>query len=366
MARRLVRPPGGSRVFDNLLGNREYCPLIRRTEKLNADLKKNLTERAQALVARVEPAVLKRAIHYLFTKETKSSFAIEGEAPSKDRTERFVSALMRADKFDPTNKQSFIELQNVIVDPRYAQKDWRDIQVYIGETLPDYSQDVHFVCSRPQDVSSLMAGWMQMMGRLLATDSGVHPVCLAAAGAFGFVFVHPFVDGNGRIHRFLVHNVLSRMNFTPKGVLFPISAAMLRDMAAYDRVLAAFSDAIHPFIDYKMHPEQRMTVSNDTAELYRYFDATVQTEYLFDCIEDTITRDLKTEIGFLKFFDGAIRSVMEIADMPNQRASLLVRLIHQNNGKLSRGKRPQFAELSDEEISQIESAIQTANENILD
>jgi hypothetical protein len=109
-----------------------------------------------------------------------------------------------------------------------------------------------------------------------------------------------------------------------------------------------------------------MTVSNDTAELYRYFDATVQTEYLFDCIEDTITRDLKTEIGFLKFFDGAIRSIMEIADMPNQRASLLVRLIHQNNGKLSRGKRPQFAELSDEEISQIESAIQTANENVLD
>jgi Fic family protein len=354
------------RVFDNLLGNPAYCPLIRRTEKLNADLKKNLTERAQALVSGVEPAVLKSAIHYLFTKETKSSFAIEGEAPSKDRTERFVTALMRADKFDPTNKQSFIELQNMIVDPRYAQKDWRDIQVYVGETLPDYSQDVHFVCPRPQDVSSLMAGWMQMMGRLLEAGSGVHPVCLAAAGGFGFVFAHPFVDGNGRIHRFLVHNVLSKMNFTPKGVLFPISAAMLRDMAAYDGVLAAFSDAIQPFIDYKMDPEQRMTVSNDTADRYRYFDATVQTEYLFDCIEDTITRDLKTEISFLKFFDRALRSVMEVADMPNQRASLLVRLIHQNNGKLSKGKRQQFAELSDDEIRQIESAIQTANENVRD
>jgi hypothetical protein len=71
------------RVFANLLGNREYCPLIRRTEKLNADREKNLTERAQALVAGVEPAVLKRAIHYLFMKETKSSFAIEGEAPQQ-------------------------------------------------------------------------------------------------------------------------------------------------------------------------------------------------------------------------------------------------------------------------------------------
>jgi Fic family protein len=333
---------------------------------VNITADRDLTARARALVAAVEPAVLKGAIHYLFTKETKSSFAIEGEAPSKDRTERFVSALMRADNFDPTNKQSFIELQNVIVDPRYAQKDWRHIQVYLGETLPDYSQDVQFVCPKPQDVSSLMAGWMQMMDRLLEADSGVHPVSLAAVGGFGFVFVHPFIDGNGRIHRFLVHNVLSKMNFTPKGVLFPISAAMLRDIAAYDRVLAAFSDPIQRFIDYKLDPEQHMTVSNDTADLYRYFDVTVQTEYLFDCIEDAITRDLKAEIGFLKFFDRAIRSVMEIADMPNQRASLLVRLIHQNNGELSQSKRQQFAELNDDEIRQIESAIQTANENAWD
>ena len=54
---------------------------------------KNLADRAQSLVSAVAPAVLKRAVHYLFTKETKSSFAIEGEAPSKDRTERFVAAL---------------------------------------------------------------------------------------------------------------------------------------------------------------------------------------------------------------------------------------------------------------------------------
>jgi hypothetical protein len=170
------------RVFDNLLGNRAYCPLIRRTEKLNADLKKDLTERARALVAAVEPAVLKRAIHYLFTKETKSSFAIEGEAPSKDRTERFVSALMRADKFDPTNKQSFIELQNVIVDPRYAQKDWRHIQVYVGETLPDYSQDVHFVC--PQASRCLVShGWLDANdGPFVGGGQRCSSICLAAVG----------------------------------------------------------------------------------------------------------------------------------------------------------------------------------------
>ena len=287
------------------------------------------------------------------------------EAPSQDRTERFVAALMRAEKFDPIQKTSFIELQNAIVDPRYAQEDWRDVQVFIGSIAPDYSQEVHFICPKPEDVGSLMRGWMSMMARLLDSESTIHPVCAAAAAAFGFVFVHPFLDGNGRIHRFLVHNVLARRDFTPEGVLFPVSAAMLRDPSAYDRVLESFSGVIQPFIQYSMNDQEQVVVGNETADLYRYFDATRQTEYLFDCIEDTIRRDLRAELDFLKFRDAAVKRVMEIVDMPNQRAALLVRMIHQNNGKLQEEKRQQFAELTDEEIGKIVSAIQTVNDSIV-
>ena len=206
---------------------------------------------------------------------------------------------------------------------------------------------------------------MSMMIKLLDPESTVHPVCAAAAAAFGFVFVHPFLDGNGRIHRFLVHNVLARRNFTPQGVLFPVSAAMLRDPGAYDRTLASFSSAIQPFVQYAMNAEEQMVVSNETADLYRYFDATTQTEYLFDCIEDAIRRDLRAELDFLKFRDAAVKAVMEIVDMPNQRAALLVRMIHQNNGKLLEEKRQQFAELTDEEIGKIASAIQGLNDAIV-
>jgi len=48
---------------------------------------------------------------------------------------------------------------------------------------------------------------------------------------------------------------------------------------------------------------------------------------------------------------------MDIVDMPDRRASLLVRLTLQNNGRLSQTKRAAFSELRDEEISAIEEAV---------
>jgi hypothetical protein len=352
--RRLVRR---QRINDNLLGPDKYSPLVRRTVTLTAYMEKGLAQEASAIVKSCDPAILARAVHYLFTKETKSSFAIEGETPSKDRTERFVTALMKASDFDATSKDAFVKLQNAIVDPRYAQDSWRTTQNFVSQTLPDYSEDVHFVCPKPEDLPSLMDSWMEMVRRLEFPGVGVDPVVAATVAAFGFVFIHPFDDGNGRIHRFLLHQILSKLGFTPPGILFPVSAAMLRDRLAYDQVLERFSGSIMPFIRYDLDLERGMSVKNDTAQLYRYFDATAQAEYLYRCIEETIHRDLRDGFGFLAVFDVALRATLDIVDMPNRRASLLVRLILQNKGKLSKGKRSSFSEITDQEIDRIEKAV---------
>jgi Fic family protein len=343
------------RVIDNLLGNRDYCPMIRRSDRLNDFLQQQLENEAKKIVEGVDPVLLARAIHYLFTKETKSSFAIEGEVPSTDRTMRFVAALGRADNFNISDKQAFVELQNSIVDARYAQKDWRTIQNWVGQTASNYSEIIHFICPKPEDVPGLIGGWMRMVARI--EDGKVDPICAAAVTGFGFVFIHPFVDGNGRIHRFLIHRSLTKLKFAPQGVLFPVSAAMLRSPKAYDAALNAFSSSILPLIEYEMDEQPRLTVLNRTDKLYRYFDATPQAEYLYEAIAETIHKDLREEIDFLEVFDKAMAAVKMIVDMPNARASLLVRLILQNHGTLSAKKRRQFPELRDEEIVEIESGI---------
>jgi hypothetical protein len=347
------------RVVDNLLGNKAYCPMIRRSDKLIAAMQQELGQEAKAIIEGADPSLLARAVHYLFTKETKSSFAIEGEVPSADRTSRFVAALGRADNFDTSDKNALVALQNSIVDPRYAQTDWRPNQNYVGQTASDFTAIVHFICPKPEDLNDLMSGWMEMVSQV--ESGGVDPVCAAAITGFGFLFIHPFEDGNGRIHRFLIHHSLAKLNFAPPGILFPVSAAMLRAPKAYDAALNAFSNSIRSRILYKMDDQQSLTVLNKTDHLYRYYDATPQAEYLYEAVAETIRKDLREEIEFLEVFDKSMAAVKDIVDMPNARASSLIRFVLQNHGTLSKNKRHQFSELQDEELARIEEAIRSTS-----
>jgi hypothetical protein len=115
-----------------------------------------------------------------------------------------------------------------------------------------------------------------------------------------------------------------------------------------------------PFIKYTIDDRGRLTVHNPTRSLYQYWDATPFAEYLYMCVAEAIRHDLQEEIGFLHIFDSAVRRTMEIVDMPDRRASLLVRLIIQNKGKLAQGKRELFSELKENEIAAIEGAVRTS------
>lgn len=371
------------RVYDNLIGGRRLAVVIRRTQKLEKLMSVDIEAAVRAVVDRYDPDLIRRATSYLFTKETRSSFAIEGERPSAQRTERFISALRRASDFDPTDSGALIALQNQIVDPRYAARGWRDFQNFVGETTPDYTERIHYICPRPVDVPSLMRGW-QLMAFSLEEDATIPAVLAAAIVSFAFVFIHPFEDGNGRIHRFLINNVLARKGAVPPRALnflnvltdsilgrrggaaedfiFPVSASILRHKYDYDRVLEQFSRQFLDLIDWH-YDGSTLTVKNDTALLYRFFDATAQAEFLYERVIDTIAHDLREELSFLAVFDKATAAMREIVDMPDRRLHLFFKLCMQNAGRLSKAKRADFQELTDAEVSALESAITEARED---
>ncbi|MEX2534775.1 MAG: Fic family protein [Trueperaceae bacterium] len=299
-------------------------------------------------------------MNYLYTKETRSSFAIEGERPTENRASRFIAALKAAPNFDPTLTEALVRLQGGIVEPRYAATGWRDHQNFVGETVAGYREQVHFISPRPEDVAQLMDGWVDLYRRTVLND--VDPVVAAALVAFAFVFIHPFEDGNGRIHRFLIHHVLARTGFSPPTVIFPVSAAIVRDKQSYDGALEDFSGPIAEFIDWSWTEDQDLVVKNETVDLYRYFDATRLVEYLYDRVADTVRQDLREELGFVTVFDRAMNAMRAVVDMPDRRASLFVRLCMQNGGRLSATKRKHFTELADGEIERLELAVRRAIE----
>jgi len=349
------------RVRDNLLGSPGFSPTIRRTPKLVARMEEELDKQAEALTQSVDPNLLRRAVAYLYTKETRSSFEIEREAPNPQREERFITALTRAVGFEIGDKKTLIELQSMIVDPRFAAQDWRENQNSVGETVSGYHEIVHLICPKPGDVPELMEAWAKCGRRLLSSQ--VDPVIAAAIIAFGFVFIHPFEDGNGRIHRFLLHSALAKRNFSPKDMIFPISVSIVRDMASYDAALETFSKPLLSLIDWHLREDSTLIIKGDTSDHYRYFDATPLAEYLYERVAETIEHDLPEELDFLGNFDRAYQAVRNIVDMPNNRISLFIRLCMSNGGNLSKSKRKLFSELTDTEIKKMESAMRLAAQN---
>ncbi|MFA6785014.1 MAG: Fic family protein, partial [Sphaerochaeta sp.] len=344
------------RIVNNLLGPRDFCPVVRRTEKLAKLDSSDLQKRCEDIVTAYPPQLLRRALSYLYNKETKSSFEIENIKSNASHTEKFIASLELAEKEDFCEKGRLLELQNRIVDPRFKDNDYRVSQNYVGQAVAYQKEIIHYICPRPENLPSLMAALIASHKRM--KTGNVSPVVHAAVIAYGFVFLHPFEDGNGRIHRFLIHNILSLQKMVPRGLMFPVSAVMLKNPTDYDESLEAFSRPLLQLIDYQLDEMGRMTVENESACWYSYMDMTAQAEALSVFVTKTIEEELVQELSFLANYDTTKKAIQDIIDMPDRLIDLFIQQCLQNNGNLSaRNRITLFDFLTDEELVAMEQVV---------
>jgi hypothetical protein len=360
------------RVNDNLPGTRDFCPLVRKTAFLGDMVGKDLRKRTRETLGKYSQDLLRRAAAFLYLKETQSSFEVEREKPPANRAQRFADLLRQADTGQPLTEERLVELQNAVIDPRFHEFSWRHQQNWIGDDL-GYRQRVAFVPARPEDVPALMQGLLDTAGKaraLVASTSGqididtvelqFDPVIYAAIIAFGFVFIHPFMDGNGRIHRYLIHEVLANAGFTPRGIVLPVSAVILANLDEYVAVLESFSKPLRQRTEYLPDAPDAPATGND-AVYFRYFDATEQAEFLYRALERTVEEDLQHEINFLLGYDRACQKLNQLLDWPNHSLELFVRVVHQNNDTLSKTKKQShFNWMTDPEVSEAETIVAEA------
>jgi Fic family protein len=343
------------RIINNLPGTRYFCPLIFRTEKLEAHINANLSQQKNIFLNSVHKDVLQRASSFLLLKDSKASFTIEGEQPSNNRAMRWGKAIGQAgDK--PLTIIELERLQQIIIEnPRFLKMGLRAEGGFVGEHDRNTGEPLpEHVSARPKDLEQLLNGLIATNN--LLQDPTYDAVLAAASIAFGFVFIHPFVDGNGRLHRYIIHHILAVKQFTQQGIIFPVSASVLNHIIDYKKVLESYSHPVLSYIDWKTTSTHNVEVTNETIDFYRYYDATSQAEFLYDCVDDTLQNIIPKEINYLRKYDEFKRYIDNNYEMPDKMLALLVRFLEQNNGVLSkRALLSEFSALKEKEAVDIEA-----------
>jgi hypothetical protein len=361
VARRDSEFVGKWRVNNNLLGTAEFSPIIRRTQAVAGIEETDWAEMVASNLRTFSDETLSRAVSYLYFKETKSSFEIEREEPSPDRARRFVAMLKAGGQVEnPFSAEALRSVQNAIVEPRFAEAGFRAGQNYIGESAAYFQEIVHSVGAPPAVMGSLMKGLEECFTR---SEGNISPIIRAAALSFAFVFIHPFNDGNGRLHRFLLHDLLARGGVGGDGFLLPVSADILADMKSYDEALEGFSKPLMSIAEYEMENNGALTVTNpsELAGLFRFPDLTPQVEYLGNVLNRTINHSLPMEMEFIESLDRARTAVRDIVDMPDRDRERLLMRLHANSGALGKNRREkEFPFLTDNEVQDIEAAYKRA------
>jgi hypothetical protein len=121
-------------------------------------------------------------------------------------------------------------------------------------------------------------------------------------------------------------------------------------------VLEHYSRPRLDLTQWEVTPTLNVRVLNETRDLFRFFDATRQVEFLAACVRETVRTTLPNEINYLRRYDQARRRVEAFVEMPDTTFDLMMGFLRQNGGQFSqRARSREFSALTDEEVIEIES-----------
>lgn len=338
------------RVRDNLPGSPAFCPIIRKTSDAEQAMAVDVQELLHNLAQEFGEELLMRSAVWMSLRESKSSFAIEGEADQSDRIQRFADVLARhtGQGSWPLDQSTLAQLQSEILGRRTTLQQFgvRHSPVFVGEVVR-YQEVVHYVAPPPEEMNIMLEGLTTFLER----TQGQSAVMRSAVAAFGFVYIHPLADGNGRVHRFLINDILRRDGAVKDPMILPVSSLITSDPAerlAYDRILETISRPLMGVLagHYEFAPTQtsypdgiRSNFISRGDEMarpaWRYLDLTRHVIYLADVLERTVGEDMREESRYMRSHAQARAAIKEIVEMPDSQIDRIIRSAEVNQGQLS-------------------------------
>ena len=349
------------RIDDNGLGDVSvFCPVVRKTPMLMARVQKDILGQAQAFAQSVGPAMLERALQWAYLSETEGSFAIEGETPSPDKATRFAALLRRAHEPQVVTEEALVAWQNAIIANPFDQAvQFRTEQNRLqGDALG--AAGVTYVPPAPELANELMTHLMPLANQ---RPAALDPLIHAAVVSFAFVFIHPFMDGNGRLSRFLIHHSLGQSGRLPPQFVLPISVAMKKHEADYLAALTTFSRPARELCRVLWAGDEHYQYDwAPEADLwFRYMDLTEPATFTLAMAHASLDAHLRQEVAFLALFDDVRRHINDRHDLRGSDLATLIVTTYQNGGVLSNNRRKRFAErVQTHVLDAIEAAVHRA------
>lgn len=344
------------RVNFNGLGSLRYCVNVERTPAIEAGMASDILGRAAAFAQSLGPVMLDRALAWAYLHETEDSYAIENEKPSEDKARAFVQLLQQAHGGRPLSEDYLAELQSSTVsNPLDKAVQFRTGQNWLRGPGRG-SSGVTYVPPWPELAVQLMDEWMAFAN---SAPAQIDPIVAASVASFGFVYIHPFMDGNGRLSRFLFHKALCTSGKLGKGLLLPVSVAMKRNEADYFAVLQGYSRPARERVQVTWvdEGEYRFEFKTDGA-IFRYWDASACVEFGFRMAAQALDVELRQETQFLARYDRVVRAVDGQVDIRGNDLATLVLVCLDNDGAISVRKRKRFADRVPEAVfGLIEAAV---------
>ena len=347
------------RVRDNLPGTRDFCPVIRRTDEVLQAEAYDVAAKLAELEADYGIDLILRSTVWLTVKESRASFLIEHEQDQEDRIRRFA-AVMEAEcgqHADAFALETLSTLQRDILGEAALRYGLRKSPVFVGHTAR-YQQVVDYIGPHWDKTEALLRGLSSFLGRTTGTAALVR----AAVASFGFVYVHPMADGNGRISRFLINDVLRRDGVLPAPIILPVSATITHstyNRADYDRVLERFSKPLmqrygdrYNFretvkagdgVEYNFH----FSAYDDALPAWRYPDLTAHVGYLANVIDQTLTHEMRDEARFLQAHEGARQAIKQVLEAPDIELDVIIRSVRENGNRISNKLTKRYPLLAD-------------------
>ncbi|MCK9338043.1 MAG: Fic family protein [Arcobacteraceae bacterium] len=179
-----------------------------------------------------------------------------------------INAYENIEKFDPYKIDDLLKVHALMMDLLLDNKgEFRNVKVAVK------GDEIVHVAPPPSQVPHLVKQLFEWLQK-----SELNPLITSSIFHYEFEFIHPFVDGNGRMGRFWQSLILSKYN--PLFLSFPIENIIKQRQDAYYKTLS-------------------------TCDMEA--DSTLFVEFMLECIYDAISSEISSEISSVNTDENILR-----------------------------------------------------------